>query len=169
MAKAKRKPSTPNYADIGPTRERMQHDPSEIVNGKIEKAGERVPSVRQFRTARVDQLYKLGALSWSQHFAAAWWRTCVEDGLGNPRVVADYGQSTGGGSRDPSPIPLTDKAEYARRMLNGAKAALSIAHRMAIEDALDDPHPVIGEWAAKVRLRRWQGGLQALAVHIKVA
>ena len=166
-----RKPRPVIVAANDPTPERMRHDPSDAVDSKWEANGARIKlKVRQFRTTRVDHLYRLGALSFAHWAAANWWRARVEEGLGLPRVVGDYGQSNGvHGTCDPSPIPLSDKAERARKLLTAAKAALSLAHREAVEDSLDDPHPVIGKERASARLARWQAGLQALAVHLKFA
>ena len=163
--KAKAKPVAVNE----PTPERMQHDPSVMVAAAFGHGPRTVDKVRQFRTTRVDHLYHLGTLKWEHWYAANWWRGKVEDGLGLARVCSDYGQSNGGGSRDPSPLPLSDKAEHARHALNDAKASLSILHRMAIEDALDDPHPALVGGSATARCNRWRGGLQALAIYLKVA
>ncbi|MGI4879209.1 MAG: hypothetical protein ACRYG4_17175 [Janthinobacterium lividum] len=170
QAQAKAPAKTPATNPNDPTPERLSHDPSAPVSPKWGSDETRtVLKVRQFKTTRVDQLYHLGVITWAHWYAANWWRSRVEEGLGLARVVADYGQSNGGGSRDPSPIPITDKAEAARKALTEAKAALSIPHRMAIEDALDDPHPALVGRSATARCDRWREGLQALAVYLKVA
>ena len=169
MARIKAKARPVIVAANDPTPERMAHSLSIVVSGKIDKAGERVPNVRQFRTTKIDLLYHCGGLTWSMWRAGNWWLEKCEAGLGLPRVCADYGQSTGGGSKDPSPIPLSDMAEAARKALTAAKWALSIPERMGVEDALDDPHPPLTGRASVDRANRWRTGLHALAVHLQLA
>lgn len=132
------------------------------------RTGQRsIAKPRRLLTTRVDHLYKLGGLTYWQWQSANWWRERVEDGIGNPRVCSDYGKSTGGGTADPSPLPLSDKAETARRELTAAKVALSLAERAEVEDALDDPHPALVGAAATARCNRWRHGLSALARHLR--
>jgi hypothetical protein len=178
MAKAKRKDRN-DMPDIDATPERIAQavasaggsKPYAIVDVVNSGAGERkLGKHRRFKDSRIDMLYGTwGAITWGQWFAGVWWRERVEIGLGNGRMCADYGQSMGGGSADPSPLPLSDKAERARADLHKAKQALSLADRAAIEDALDDPHPALTGRAAEARLHKWRTGLQALAVYLKVA
>ena len=141
----------------------------EIVTVDSRTGQRSIAKPRQFRTTRVDHLYHLGALNFGQWYAADWWRRQVENGFGNARVCGDYGQSQGGGTRDPSPIPTTARAEAARAELRKAKDAISLDQRMAIEDALDDPHPTVVGAAATARCNRWRWGLKALAVYLRVA
>jgi len=170
MARIKAKARPVIVAANDPTPERHQHGPSVPVDPNWEAGEERtVLKVRQFRTTKIDLLYHCGGLTWSMWRAGNWWLEKCEAGLGLPRVCADYGQSTGGGSKDPSPIPLSDMAEAARKALTAAKRALSLPERMGVEDALDDPHPPLTGRASVDRANRWRTGLQALAVHLRLA
>ena len=155
--------------DNDPTAERLQHDPSVAVD-PLWTGGERRTTlkVRRFRTSRLDHLYALDAITWAQHYAGNWWRTHLEEGLGNGRMCADYGQSVRG-SRDPSPLPISMRAERARRLLHDAKTALATADRLASEDVLSDPHPKLSGRKSKERCERWRRGLQSLAIYLKVA
>ena len=177
MAKAKHKPRN-DAPDIDATPERIAqavrasggHKPfslDDVVN--TGHADRKLGKQRHFKDSRIDMLYSTwGAITWSQWFAGTWWRERVETGLGTGRLCADYGQSMGGGSADPSPLPLSDKAERARAELTAAKKALTLAERAAVEDALDDPHEALTGRASTDRLNRWRAGLTALAVHLKV-
>jgi hypothetical protein len=169
-AKAKAK-AAPVYAANDPTPERMSHGPSEVV-AVLRRAGEVITGTGSTRrmTPRIELLYNLGALSWAQWRAGVWWQERYEEGIGNAKVCGDYGQSNGArGSGDPSPLPLSDKAENARGLLDAAKAAISLSHRAAVEDAIDDPHPALVGRQATERCNAWRAGLQALAVHLRLA
>jgi hypothetical protein len=133
-----------------------------------QRTGQRaINKPRRLLTTRVDYLYNLGALSFWQWQAANWWRERVEDGIGSPSVCSKYDPMFGGGNTDPSPIPLTAKAEKARTELNAAKAILSLAERAEVEDALDDPHPPLTGAASTARCNRWRHGLNALASYLR--
>ena len=112
MGKAIKRRTKPVTAGVNePTAERLQHGVSVGVSPLWKPDEPRTTlKVRQFKTGRLDTLYHLGLLTWAQWYAGNWWRSQVETGLGLPRVVADYGRSNGGGSRDPSPLPLTRSA-----------------------------------------------------------
>lgn len=86
-------PPRPTGEDAKP--ERMQHDPSDLEKGIIEKAGERAPLVRRFRASHLDRLHKAGAIDHAQWFAGNWYREQYNRGAFGVRVVAAYGERTG--------------------------------------------------------------------------
>ncbi len=127
---------------------------------------------RRFKDSRLDRLYMghTPCITWAQWYAGDWWRNVSQDAIGSPRLVADYGQSTGRGSGDPSPLPLSDKAEAARARLHAARRALTLDQRIAVEDlVIETEHEPMTGRRAEARLHWWRNGLQALAVHLEVA
>lgn len=177
-AKAKTQPA-PVLPDIDATPERIAqaervaglnnghalHDVVDMSGASSRKLGKH----RRFKDSRIDMLYGTwGALTWAQWFAGTWYREQLEVGRGSQRLCADYGQSSGGGSGDPSPLPLSDRAERARKVLREAQQAISLDCRAAVEDAINDPHESLTGRAAMARLSWWRDGLQALAVHLRV-
>ena len=177
MAKAKFKERT-YTPDVDATPERLRHADREAqswggtsgsyLESTTEK-GQAQGKQRNIRTTRVDHLYNLGALSWGQWYAANWYRTRIEIGMGGSRLVADYGRGNGGGGGFHSALPLSAQAESARADLNQAKKVLTLAQRQWVEDAIDDPHPPMYGRAATERCNGWRAGLQALAVYLRVA
>lgn len=181
-AKTARKLEAP---DIDATPERIAHAEYQglaVGNGGMGHAlvdvvdmsgasGRKLGKHRRFRDSRLDRLYcgPAPCITWAQWHAGDWWRNVQQDAIGSPRLVADYGQSSGGGSPDPSPLPLSDKAEGARRKLNHAKAAISLTARQAVEDVLDDPHSAMTGRNAMARLAWWRNGLQELASYLGAA
>ncbi len=138
----------------GPTPERLQHDPSrrEPVG---QGAGGNVKAERTVMVARgsIDHLYGLGALSFWQWWAGDQYRQWRQTGWPEPRVVGGY-EARGSGGGDPSPVPLTQAAEVARRKL--ASLDLSIPHRQIIEAALrNDPAQERGR-----ARQEWRNGLK---------
>jgi len=129
------------------------------------RTGQKLGKARRF-TPRLDLLHKAGAISPSEWLAGVWWRDLAETAYGSQRLCSDYGQSVGRGSGDPSPLPLSDKAEKARRKLQAAQGVLTISQREAVEDILDDPHESLTGRASMQRLGWWRHGLLALAMYM---
>lgn len=129
------------------------------------RSNKRIDKTPRF-TPRLDLLYAHSAISAAQFVAGCWWRERVELSQRGPRLCSDYGQSTGRGTPDYSPLPTSDKAEKAWRELAAAKARLSLNDRQAIEDVLSDPHEPLTGRASVARMNGWRKGLRALAVFL---
>jgi hypothetical protein len=165
-----KKVAAPVAAANDPTPERMRHGQSEVVP-VLRRAGEVITGTGSTRrmTPYLDILRNVSAITWTQHYAATWWQERHEEALGNAKVCGDYGQSNGArGTGDPSPLPLSDKAQRARDLRDAAKRALSVVDRMAVEEACEPEHDTLDRGQGAIRLCRWRRGLSALAVHLKV-
>lgn len=129
------------------------------------RTGQKLGKARRF-TPRLDLLHSVGAISPAEWIAGVWWRDLAEVAYGSPRLCGDYGQSVGGGSRDPSPLPISERAEIARRKLDGAKRVLTLQECAAVEDILDDPQEQLTGRASMARMGWWRSGLKALAAYV---
>lgn len=156
-------------ADLIAAGGRDRPDGASVVDDVVDlsgKSAKKIGKARQMKTTRLDHLYHLGALPFSHWDAGNWWRQTAEAALGLPKVVADYGQSAGGGQRNPTLLPLSHDADLARRAMHEAKAAISLRDREAIEDLLGDDHPKLEGAAASNRTAYWRAALRALAIHL---
>lgn len=178
MAKAKAKARKPDAPDMDATPERFAHaDRLAAAHGakvahttvtavnRDGRAGVKLGKARRF-TPRLDLLHNMGAISSAEWIAGVWWRNLAEVAYGSQRLCGDYGQSVGRGSADPSPLPTSERAEIARRKLDGAKRAITLHERAAVEDILDDPQEALTGRASTSRMGWWRSGLRALAVYV---
>lgn len=123
------------YID-GPTPERMRRDVWGMVAPAQGGAGSSVQKIHAVvARGSVDHLYGLGALTFWQWEAARQYRELMETGWPMPRVVGGY-EGRSSPSNDPSPVPMTDRAEKARAKLARLRLVLSLPHRRMIEEAI---------------------------------
>ena len=125
-AKRKTKPGRqPLQSLLDATAERIGqagNDNSTFVNGKIERAGDRVPSVRRFRDATIDRMYRAKRITAAQHYAADWYRGIYEQAGITHRVTANYG---GAGAGEASyGMPTTERQARCRQKLRHARKLL---------------------------------------------
>ncbi|KQM88644.1 hypothetical protein ASE67_02570 [Sphingomonas sp. Leaf23] len=80
------------------TPQRLAHGDHELSAGIIDRAGERTPLVRKFRSSHLDRLHKSHAIDQAQWFAGNWYREQYARGATVMRVVASYGEHTGAGT-----------------------------------------------------------------------
>ncbi len=135
-------------------------------DGAIERAGERPMMVRRFRDSQIDRARAANRISYTQWFAADWYRTThANAGLGN-RVTANYDITASGAGGTNYGLPRTHAQLNARLMLRHAHMVIDPSqiawlHRVIVED--DAPHFTSGH----VRRRFWERigrALQPLAL-----
>lgn len=98
------------------------NDNSAFVPGRIDRAGERVPSVRRFRDATIDRMYRAKRITAAQHYAADWYRGIYEQAGITHRVTASYG-ATGAGEASYG-MPTTERQARCRQKLRRAREVL---------------------------------------------
>ena len=104
-------------------------------------AGKSVAKVHRVVVAgSIDHLLHLGALSFWQWEAGRQYRELMQDGWPEPRVCGAY-EGRQSPANDPSPVPLTNKAERARSKLAKLRLVLSITQRQIIESAVTNEAP----------------------------
>lgn len=132
--------------------ERIAHHGTQ--DGEIERAGERPMMVRRFSDSQIDRARASHRITYSQWFAADWYRTThANAGIGN-RVTANYDITASGAGGTNYGLPRTHAQLGARMMLREAHMVLDAGmltwlHRVIIED--DAPHFTSGH----VRRRFW--------------
>jgi hypothetical protein len=149
------------YVD-GPTPERMRHDNWSMVAPPQGGAGKSLAKVHKVVVAgSVDHLYHLGALSFWQWEAARQYRELMQDGWPEPRVCGAY-EGRQSPANDPSPVPLSAKAERARRRLRAIDNAIPLVALLIVKNAIaNDSQPERGR-KRKVQLDELRLALSAL-------
>lgn len=147
----------------GPTPERMARDSWTLPNATLDYKTRGKPYFQVVVSGSVDQLYsQFGALTWAQWYSADRYRSLMQDGWPLPRVVGGYEPSIPAAC-DPSPVPLSDKAEAARTRLADIRKGLSPVQIGTIERALANEQPLERGRARIDRLDALRLSLDALA------
>ena len=116
---------------------------SEFVNpAEIDSSEQPIGRTRRFRDSWVDRLRRRGQLTYAQWFACDWYAHKNAFAFASSRVVADYGQSSGGaGGRNPE-LAISEVQADARKAIRRARLALPES-KLRLFDAvvLDDAMP----------------------------
>lgn len=140
-----------------------------IVDATIDKAGERAKLTRRFADSWIDRLLARKLLTYTQWYACDWFLSLYAAAHSAPRVVANYGEGSGGAGREIYGQPLTSHQWDARKRLREARAAipahmLALFERVVIEDAM--PSFPNGNQRARFALRIADAAQQlALAIN----
>lgn len=167
MAKGRSRLKRVSVVD-GPTPERMSRDQWGMVEAPEGGVNKRLINVHKVVVSgSIDHLYHLGALNFWQWHAGCKYREMMQDGWPQPRIVGGYEPAIGG-SADPSPVPLNDKAERARATLKTLRSNLSLPQRQIIEEALSHEHEKERGRRRKEWLDHLRGSLTQAAIALGI-
>lgn len=153
------------------TPERRAHaaNDSSIVPATIGKAGERALLTRRFTDSPIDRMHKVGRLTYAQWFAACWYlEQFALSGIAG-RVVANYGEGSGGGGPSVGTKILGSERQYIARLRWRAARATIPANMLKLVDSvvLEQVVPAFANGRMRDRFAASIGAaLQPMAVSI---
>lgn len=155
------------------TPQRLAHGDHELSAGIIDRAGERTPLVRKFRSSHLDRLHKSHAIDQAQWFAGNWYREQYARGATAMRVVAPYGEHTGAGTHPGDfgyGLPRQEAQVRARDMWRRARDQWTPAQQGYMDRLLiRDDMPRYGGREAQRNLAFIRSALDTLAMYLRVA